>query len=154
VIAVTREGPKDVSSTEGMAHTVRTSPYYPAWVERAPQLFARVKDAVLRRDLPALGAAAEESALAMHACALAASPAVRYWTPATVAALDAVHHLRAAGVGAWFTIDAGPHVKVITEAGDEARVVAALAAASGVLRTIACRPGAGARLADRAAEEP
>ncbi len=36
IVAVTREGPKDVSSTEGMKHTVRTSPYYPAWVELAP----------------------------------------------------------------------------------------------------------------------
>ena len=62
VVAVTREGPKDVGSSEGMLHTAKTSPYFPAWVDRAPSVFDRVKRAVLARDLTLLGEAAEESA--------------------------------------------------------------------------------------------
>src|SRR5512132_860056 len=51
LVAVTREGPKSTLSTEGMLHTQRTSPFYPPWVETAPALFARVKNAVLAGDL-------------------------------------------------------------------------------------------------------
>lgn len=97
VVAVTHEGAKEVSSTEGMLHTVRTSPYYAAWVETAPRLFERVRAAVLARDLDALGVAAEESALLMHASSIAAKPAVIYWIGATLDALAAVRDLRTRG---------------------------------------------------------
>src|SRR5262249_34920989 len=50
LVAVTREGPKPTLSTEGMLHTQRTSPFYPAWVETAPALCARVRQAVLAGD--------------------------------------------------------------------------------------------------------
>lgn len=146
VVAVTREGPKPTLSTEGMLHTQRTSPYYPAWVDTAPALFARVRAAVLARDLEALGVAAEESALRMHAAAIAACPGLVYWTGATVEVMDEVRRTRAKGTLAYFTIDAGPHVKVLTTPEDEAAVERALAAVPGVTRIIRARPGAAASL--------
>jgi diphosphomevalonate decarboxylase len=146
VVAVTTERPKDVGSTVGMRHTAESSPYFAAWVDDAPRVFARVKAAVLARDLEALGVAAEESALRMHACAMAASPGVVYWSGATVEAMAAVRRLRAGGVPAWFTIDAGPHLKVITEAARAAEVSRALRESPGVLRTIVAEPGPGAHL--------
>ena len=79
-------------------------------------------------DLEALGAVTEASALAMHAAAIASRPTVLYWQPATLAALAEVRALRGRGVGAWATMDAGPHVKVLTSAGDAEVVAAALAA--------------------------
>lgn len=145
VVAVTREGPKDIGSSEGMLHTARTSVYYPAWVETAPALFGIIRDALLKRDFDALGAAAETSALRMHAAALAAEPGVVYWTGATVRVIEEVRALRKQGVPAFFTIDAGPHVKVLTTPEHEAAVTRALVATPGVLRTISARPGDGAR---------
>lgn len=146
VVAVTREGPKDVGSTEGMLHTARTSVYYPAWVESAPALFHTIRDALLRRDMEALGSAAELSALRMHAAALAANPGIVYWTGATVNVIEEVRALRKQGFCAFFTIDAGPHVKVLTTPEHETHVTSALSATRGVLRTIAARPGDGARI--------
>ncbi|MFO0616494.1 MAG: diphosphomevalonate decarboxylase [Polyangiaceae bacterium] len=146
VVAVTREGAKDVSSSDGMAHTRATSPYFKGWMESAPETFARVRAALLAKDLRALGEAAEHSALAMHAAALAARPAVLYFTPATVAAIEGVHRLRRDGVTAYATIDAGPHVKVITTLEETDRVAAFMEAVPGVLRTIRTRPGGPARL--------
>lgn len=148
IVAVTQEGPKDVGSTEGMKHTVRTSPYYPAWVESAPAVCRRVREAILHRDLEALGVAAEESALAMHASSIAARPGLIYWTGATVDALHEVRKLRERGVFAYATIDAGPHVKVLTTSTDEPRVIQALGELPGVKRTIVASPGHGARVAD------
>ena len=148
VVAVTTEGKKAVGSTEGMLHTARTSPYYQAWVASAPSVCDRVRSAVLSRDLAALGEAAEESALAMHAAALAARPGVIYWNGTTVDIMAAVRAERAAGVPAYFTIDAGPHVKVLCPGDRAADIARHLGALPGVLRTITARPGQGARVVE------
>jgi diphosphomevalonate decarboxylase len=150
IVAVTREGPKETSSTDGMLHTQRTGAYFPAWVESAPAVAARVRAAVLARDLEALGVAAEESALCMHAAAMSARPALVYWVGATVEVLAEVRRLRARGVPAFATIDAGPHVKVITDADHGDEVERTLRGVPGVLRTLTTRPGAGARLQEAA----
>ena len=141
VVAVTTEREKGTASTDGMNLTGSTSPYYAAWLAAAPGIFSRVREALLARDLEALGAAAEHSALAMHASAIAAQPGVLYWIGATVDTIAAVRALRASGVGAWATIDAGPHVKVICAPSDVDRVSSSLLAVPGVLRVIVTQPG-------------
>ncbi len=100
-----------------MEHTAKTSPYYRAWVELVPTDLARAEAALASGDLAALGEVAEANALAMHATALASRPAVVYWRPRRSRLLAEVRALRARGVGAWATIDAGPHVKVLCDAG-------------------------------------
>ena len=82
----------------------------------------------------------------MHASAIAARPSVLYWTPATLEALAAVRALRASGVPAWATMDAGPHVKVLTSRDATPRVQAAMQAVPGVARVLVATPGEGARL--------
>jgi diphosphomevalonate decarboxylase len=146
LVAVVSEGPKSVGSTAGMLQVAATSPYYPAWVAQAQASFDSALAAVYRQDLEALGVAMERSTLAMHATMHTASPAVMYWLPATLAAMSAVQTLRQSGTPAWFTMDAGPHVKVLTTAAHAAEVAAALGCVPGVLRVLDCRPGPGARL--------
>ncbi len=82
----------------------------------------------------------------MHAAAIAACPGLIYWAGATVEVIEEVKRLRAAGLPAWFTIDAGPHVKVLTTPEREDDVERALAAVPGVKRTIRARPGGPAAL--------
>jgi diphosphomevalonate decarboxylase len=146
VIAVTAMGPKSVSSTEGMRHTLATSPYYPAWVEAAPALFAEVERAVRARELETLGALVEQSALMMHASMLAARPALIYLSPATLRAMERVRSLRQGGTPAFYTMDAGPHVKVLCESVHAATVAAALGSVDGVERVIVSGPGPAAHL--------
>jgi len=71
---------------------------------------------------------------------------VVYWNGATIDALAAVRALRATGVLAYATIDAGPHVKVLARAADVERVESAMRAVPGVLRVLRARPGEGARV--------
>ena len=141
LVAVTSEAAKDTGSTDGMQHTASTSPYYPAWVSDAPRLFGEVKAAVLARDFERLAPAVEQSALAMHASMLAASPALIYFRPATLAVIEVVRSLRRGGVAACFTIDAGPHVKVLVEPSAAAAVQRALSGVEGVLRVLESTPG-------------
>lgn len=145
-VAVTTEARKEVASRSGMNHTAATSPYYQAWLAHAPNTFAIIRSAVLSGDFLALGEAVEESALAMHASAIAARPGIVYWNGASVEALAAVRALRASGTPAFATMDAGPHVKVLCHRTHEAIVVAALSAVPGVRRVLVTHPGGGARL--------
>ena len=152
VVAITAAGEKAIGSTAAMTHTARTSPFYQAWIAGVDADLAAARAAIDRRDLAALGAVAERSALRMHATALAADPAIVYWNPATLAAIARVRALRDASPGtqAFFTIDAGPHVKVLCAAEDADRVAAALAGVPGVLQTLVAAPGPGARIVEAA----
>ena len=141
VVAVTATGPKSIGSTSGMLHTQATSPYYTRWLETAPQLFERVRAGVLERDLTTLGTAMEQSTLLMHASMMAAAPPLLYLAPATLSVMQLVRQLRDEGVPAFFTMDAGPHVKVLTPKDSGARVAAALEASPAVVRVLRCEPG-------------
>ena len=140
-VVVTTLAQKEIGSTEGMAHTSATSPYYRAWVDHAPRLFERARRAVAERNLETLGVVAEESAFAMHASAMAAAPALVYFKPVTLAAIERVRALRKAGTLAYVTMDAGPHVKVLSHAADAAAVSAALSEVGGVQKVLMARPG-------------
>ena len=144
VVAVVSARRKPTSSRLGMTHTKRTSPYYAAWKDLAAELCAGIRRAVLERDLTALGQAAEHSALSMHACALAAAPALLYWQPGTVAALHRVRELRERqGIEVWATVDAGPHVKALCRPGQAEPVARALGSLDGITQTLLARPGPG-----------
>ncbi|MGY6630284.1 MAG: diphosphomevalonate decarboxylase [Wenzhouxiangella sp.] len=146
IVAVVDEAGKAVPSTRGMNHTQASSPYYPAWLSQVPRDLAAARTAIAERDFQALGQVAEGSALAMHASALAARPGLIYWQPATLRLIEAVRDLQADGTPCFFTIDAGPQVKVVClpEAGE--RVAAALSSIDGVKRLIHCRLGPGVRV--------
>ena len=79
---------------------------------------------------------------------MGADPGLLYWNGVTLEVLHAVRRLRTSGVAAYFTIDAGPHVKVLCRASDCPKVVVALAQVRGVQRTIEARPGGGARVVE------
>jgi diphosphomevalonate decarboxylase len=124
-----------------MLRTARTSPYYTPWVERAPALCDRIRRAILDRDLAALGPAVEASALAMHASMFAADPPIVYMSPVTIAVMDRVRELRASGVPAFYTMDAGPHGKVLTLPERAEEVANALKSVPGTIDVIRCGPG-------------
>jgi len=145
LVCVTTAKPKAIGSADGMATTLAMSPYAAAWLAEAPRMHLRLRDALLARDFVSVGELAESSALAMHASAIAAG--VIYWTGATLDVLSALRALRASGVAAYATIDAGPHVKVLVRPGDAAQAGQALRAMGGVERIIDAVPGEGARLA-------
>jgi diphosphomevalonate decarboxylase len=131
-----------------MRRTAATSPFYSAWIDSGPADFTAARDAVARRDFTVLGSVAERNCMRMHATAMAADPPLLYWEPATIAVMRRVCELRSSGTEAYFSIDAGPQVKVLCETARADVVKAALAAVPGVLRVIASRPGGPARLVD------
>lgn len=148
VIAVVGGGQvKVLSSRAAMEHCAETSPLYRGWLDSVPGDLSAARSALSRRDIWTLGEVAERSALTMHACALASRPAVAYFSPATIACMDAVHELRTREVPAFYTMDAGPHVKVLTLASHADAVRERIESVDGVTDVIVSGPGPGAELA-------
>ncbi len=139
---------KEVGSREGMEHTRGTSPYYTAWTRQARSDTRALRGAIERRDLASLGAIAEANALAMHACMLAARPALLYWQPATIAMLREVRRWRADGLEAYMTTDAGPHPVLLAAREDLAAVAERARRVAGVGDVLICHPGPGATVLD------
>ena len=126
LVAVTSRRRKPLPSRDAMLHVAATSPYYPAWAATAPATFQAALEAVRARDLERLGPHMRASYLRMFGTMLAADPPINYLLPQSLRVLEVLEDLRAAGVGAWETMDAGPQVKIACLANDVERVRAAL----------------------------
>ena len=69
--------------------------------------------ALQRRDFCAFGTAVERNAVAMHSTMQAAVPPVCYWTKGTKEAMQTIRSAREGGLEVYFTMDAGPNVKLL-----------------------------------------
>lgn len=148
VIAVTTTARKSVPSSQGMAISAATSPYYADWVESTRVDFNDALAAVKAHDFQALAELAEFSCLKMHGLMLGSRPGLLYWNAATVSCLHAVRSLRQDGVDVFFTVDAGPQVKAVCQPRAVDDVRAALAEVPGVEQIVTTGLGSGARVID------
>ena len=106
---------KAIGSRAGMKRTMETSPLYKSWPSKVAADLPEVRAAIRERDFHRLGRTAESNALAMHATMIAAWPPVIYWKPESVAAMKRVAALREQGLAVYFTMDAGPNLKLLFE---------------------------------------
>ncbi len=144
ICEVAGAGAKAVSSSEAMARSTR-APAYVHWESTVEADLETCRRGVLDRDLTLVGLVAESSAVKMHMTAAAAEPPIVYWSDATVKLVRKVPRLRQEeGLAAWYTIDAGPHVAVLTTVADAAEVARKLGEGEGVARVAVCAPGPGA----------
>ena len=144
---ISREA-KDIGSTDGMELTRETSPYYSAWVAGAESDLAVARDAVKQRDFEKLAEISEHSCLKMHALAMSARPGLVYWHGATIEGIHRVRELRRAGHAVFFTIDAGPQIKVVSLPQEVDAVTAALTDIDGVKDVLHAGLGPGAAVVD------
>ncbi|WP_124058704.1 diphosphomevalonate decarboxylase [Vaginisenegalia massiliensis] len=110
---VVNAGSKKIPSRQGMQHTIATSPYHALWPQEVERDLAAIIPAIQAHDLDTVGQIAEHNAMKMHASMLAANPSFTYFEPGSLLAMDLVRQLRQQGLSAYFTMDAGPNVKVI-----------------------------------------
>ncbi|GHP12784.1 diphosphomevalonate decarboxylase [Lentilactobacillus fungorum] len=123
VIALTTEsGPKPISSRQGMNRSVATSPYYPTWIKVAQHDLIDIKVAIAAGDFTKFGSISELNAMRMHALTLSADPDFTYFNSETLAIMNEVKRLRHAGIECYYTIDAGPNVKVIVQSANATKI--------------------------------
>ncbi|ENZ6559164.1 diphosphomevalonate decarboxylase [Enterococcus faecium] len=115
VFVLINDQKKEVSSRNGMRRTVETSSFYQGWLDSVEGDLYQLKQAIKTKDFQILGETMERNGLKMHGTTLAAQPPFTYWSPDSLKAMDAVRQLRKQGIPCYFTMDAGPNVKVLVE---------------------------------------
>jgi diphosphomevalonate decarboxylase len=115
---------KPIGSRPAMKRTRETSVLYAAWPAQVEGDLRNLKEAIRDHDFERLGRTAEANALAMHATMISSWPPVLYWLPESVEAMRKIWALREGGLALYFTMDAGPNLKLLFQASDEARVAA------------------------------
>lgn len=135
VVVTIDAGPKPIGSREAMRRTIATSPFYPAWVTSTTETVGDMLDACAAGDFTRIGEITESNALRMHATIEGAFPPIRYLNARSVAVFDAVGELRAAGLEAYATADAGPNVVVLCQPADRSAVATALASFGDVIES-------------------
>lgn len=146
VVAITEVSAKPVGSGDAMLRSAETSPFYSSWVLQQEADLSEAHDAVISQDFEKLAAVAEHNCLKMHSVMWSSRPPVVYWSNATLACMQTIRDLQAAGRSVFFTIDAGPQVKAVCPPESVGEVAAALQSTPGVLRTLVSGLGSGARL--------
>ena len=138
---------KKVGSTEGMA-LATTSPYFKIAVEEAEKDIERLKEAMQGGDWRAFGKVVEDECFRLHMLCMTTTPNILYWRGITVEVFQKLLKLREAGVEAFFTVDAGPHVHVVCKGRDVEQVKQSLGELSGIKTIIECEIGEGTKIID------
>jgi len=92
------------------------SPFFPTWLQHRKTHILRFCEALFAHDFQTLGEIAENDTLKLHAITLTA-PVEQYllvWEPETVAIMHLVKKMRKRGIQAYFSIDTGPSVVILT----------------------------------------
>lgn len=139
---------KKVSTTEGMAMTKKTSPYYELAVKEAEKNIEKLKTAMASSDWRGFGKVIEDECYRLHTLCMTTDPNLLYWRGMTVEVFQSIYRLREKGLEAFFTVDAGPHVHVITKEEDVEKVKAELNKLSGIKKVIECSVGPAASLVE------
>jgi diphosphomevalonate decarboxylase len=149
IVTILTEEKKKIGSRSGMAQTVETCPYYEGWLKTVNQDLDIVRKGILKRDFTAVGSQAEYNCLKMHALMMTTKPPIIYWLPATMEMIQNVIGWRERGLECYFTIDAGPQVKIICLEKDIKKIKRKLKNIKGIKKIIVCKPGEGAKLIDK-----
>ena len=123
IFVVINNKSKKVSSRSGMSLTRDTSRFYQYWLDHVDEDLKETKDAISKKDFKRMGEVIEANGLRMHATNLGAQPPFTYLVPESYEAMRIVHECREAGLPCYFTMDAGPNVKVLIEKKNQQAIV-------------------------------
>ena len=113
IVLVLNEEKKIISSRKGMALCMETSTSFDEWIRQSEIDFENMKKYLSEGDFSKVGELTEENALRMHETTKNANPPFTYLTEKSFDAMEYVRELRKQGEKCYFTMDAGPNVKVL-----------------------------------------
>jgi diphosphomevalonate decarboxylase len=144
IIAAVEKNHKNTSLSQDMQTTVKTSPSYKKWIEISNRRLSRTIDAIKARRFSELGELVEADCNDMTQSFLDSSPRLDYFIPTSFEVMNTVKNLREHGIDAYFTTDAGPHVKILCLKNNVGKVKSAIGKIRGVSKivdcTISCNP--------------
>ena len=90
-----------------------------------------------------MGEITESNGMKMHGTMLGANPPLSYWEPDSVVAMQLVRQLRKEGIPCYFTMDAGPNVKVLCRLSDSEKIKTRFSEKFHLEQLIIAKPGKG-----------
>ena len=113
IILVLNDSKKEILSREAMKRTIETSPLYKGFTDSSIEDVKNIKEAIKNRDFKKIGEIAEHNAMKMHATMLSSNPPIMYFKPDSIRAIEKIKQLRKDGFDVYYTMDAGPNVKIL-----------------------------------------
>lgn len=144
LVCVVDVGSKKVSSGEG--HVRPKNEYMQARLKNIENRVSETIAAIKERDLEKLGVVTEIEAISLHTVCMMSEPPIFYLNGATFEVMATIRELREQGVMAYYTMDAGANVHVITESRFLPELVATLKSLDNVKMLIENRAEMGARI--------
>lgn len=113
IVVVVDEGMKKISSTEGH-ESARSSIFFEARQAKIKQKIVDVKNAISEKDFAKLGYLVEAECLEFHSILLTSKPPMVLWYPGTLEVMQEVEKMRQDGILAFYTINTGFNLHVLT----------------------------------------
>ena len=146
IICITDDQRKVISSREGMEISRKTSPLYESWLKINANHIKRATKAIDERNLKALGQVTEENCKQMHEVIRTSNPSINYMTNKTIDCIQEVKSMRDSGFDLFYTVDAGPQVKIICKKENKNLINERVLSLPSVKRTLITNIGYGARV--------
>jgi len=148
IICITDDKEKIISSREGMEISRKTSPFYQAWLHSNKTDIQIAKSAIAEKNIKRLGEVAERNCFLMHKVMKTSSPQLNYMTERTNNCIKEIKAIRKDGTDLFFTVDAGPQVKIICNPEDKELIKNRLVNKPYVMKLVEANIGLGARVID------
>ncbi|GAB4026379.1 MAG: diphosphomevalonate decarboxylase [Candidatus Microgenomates bacterium] len=113
LVCVVDIGNKKISSGEG--HVRAKNEYMQARLKNIDNRVRETIAAIKEKDLEKLGVVTEIEAMSLHTVCMMSEPPIFYLNGATFEVMSIIRELREKGIIAYYTMDAGANVHVITE---------------------------------------
>ncbi len=136
---------KDVLTTEAMESAL-SNPHLKTRLYDINKKISNIKKIIAQKKFTEFGELIEKEALELHAITMTSDPPIIYWEPVTVKIIKLIWQLRKTGLECYFTIDAGPHLKVICENKNKNELIKKLNSVEGVVKIITNKVAGGTRI--------
>jgi len=140
VVAVVSEDKKMISSTEGH-ESAQSSIFFQSRQQHIKNKISNALAYIEKKDFIKLGELIEAEALEFHSILFTSTPPLILWHPGTIEVMHAVRSLRHQGILAYFTINTGFNVHILTLPEFEKRVQDKLNSLTLVRKTLLARVG-------------
>tara|TARA_B100001250_G_scaffold208861_1_gene179277 strand:- start:1245 stop:2234 length:990 start_codon:yes stop_codon:yes gene_type:complete len=148
IICITDDKQKIISSREGMEISRKTSPHYQSWLDSNKTDIEIAKLAIEEKNLKRLGEVSEDNCFLMHKVMSTSSPQINYMTERTNHCIQEIKAARKDGTDLFFTVDAGPQVKIVCNQEDKESIKDRLINKPYVMKLVEANIGLGARVID------
>lgn len=149
LVSITSINKKVIPSRVGMQISANTSPFYAAWLDTINNDIDSLKSAILNKDFETMAEISMESCIKMHSVMMTSKPPLFYWNKETYSIIEFVRNLHFLKYPIFFTIDAGPQVKIITVPEESEKILKKIKDLNNIFKLYVINLGPGAKILER-----